>query len=108
MTRPNTTFEKPEWPLIADPVGARFYANVDNRVARHYSNGRIKDVPVVVPTDLFTFMREVLKIDPVEDVQLYLVPDDKFYVLGMTWGEKDTNVTDLWAYTATSLPAVFK
>lgn len=104
MTRPNTTFEQPQWPLRADPQGARFYANVDNRIARRYANGRQKEVPVVVPTAFFTMMREVFKVDPTEEVLLYLVPDEQYYVFGMAWGEKATNVADLWYYTANGLP----
>lgn len=101
---PNTTFEKPEWSLLPDEKGARFYANVDNRIVRHYTNGRTKNCPAVIPTALFTLMREVLKIQPEEDVTLYLIPDGAYFVFGMLWGEKDGNVADLWFYTAKTLP----
>lgn len=105
---PNTLFEKPEYELIPDEAGPRFYANVDNRIHRQYGSGAVKERPVVVPTALFTLMRETLKIAPEDEVTLYLVPDEDYYVFGMAWGDNDNNVADLWFYTGKTLPPFLK
>lgn len=107
MARPNTTFEKPEFALIPDRR-ARDYANVNNVVARIRANGRETEHPTVIPTELFTLMLEVFKVDPSERVTLYVVDDGDYAVFGMAWGEDDNNVADLWAYTSGSLPSYLR
>jgi hypothetical protein len=107
MSHPDTTFPNPEWPLLPD-YETRFYANVDNRVERHYPNGRVKHVPIQVPTAMFTFLKDVLHVDPSEEVTMYVVQDGKYYIFGLAWGSADTNVADLWFYSPASLPAIFK
>ena len=103
MPRPNTTFDTPQFALIPD-TRARDYANVSNAVARIRGADRTSEHPTVIPTELFTLMREVFKVDPSERVTLYVADDGDYHVFGMAWGENDNNVADLWAYTGATLP----
>lgn len=101
MSRPNTTFDSPPWRMVRDDH-QRMYANVDNGMLCIDANGNItRTVPIVVPSELFTFMREVLNVETHEEVSLYLATDGdncEYRVFGMTWGEEDSKVADLWAY----------
>ncbi len=106
--RPDTTFDKPLFPLIPD-THERKYANVDNMLAIsgvHVEATRA--VPIVVPTVLFTLMRETFKVPVEDEVTLYLVQEGEFFVFGMAWGAADINVADLWAYTNNALPNFLK
>ena len=104
MPRPAVAFDTPRFELLPDPAGIRAYANVDNRVAVT-GRGREKRVSVIVPTALFTIMKDVYKIDRGETVDLYITRDGDYYVFGMLWGEE--SYADLWCYTDTNLPVIF-
>lgn len=99
-----TVFPQPQWKLISDPLGARCYANVDNRLEVATEAGTYH-VPIVVPTGLFTLMRDVFKIDPQDTVNLALdeVTDgeDTKYVLSLMVHDR---LYDLWAYSYAGVP----
>lgn len=101
--RPHTAFETPKFDLIADDQ-IRRYANVEN-IVEFARSGRPKAIPIVVPTQLFTIMKDVFKIDREDIVELYLVKDGEYFVFGMMWGEE--SAADLWSYSETSLPRIF-
>jgi hypothetical protein len=102
-SRPHTTFDTPQFDLIPD-THVRQYANVDNRLLVCAQDLTERLVPIVVPTMLFTLMRNVFKIDPVDMVRMYLATDEAHYAFGIAWGDRDTDVADLWAYTRNALP----
>ena len=109
--RLSTTFDSPQFPLLPDAQGARHYANVDNRVdyMLGYPVGQSFPRPVAVPTGLFTLMKQVFKIEPHEQVTMYLheYQPDRF-VFGIDWGDGDHDFADLWTYTWETLPGMFK
>lgn len=85
------------------------FANVDNRLVSHTrSRGGPRSIPVVVPTMLFTLMRETFKVPVEDEVSMYLVRDGEHYVFGIAWGTAEANVADLWYYTDTSVPSFLK
>lgn len=99
MPAPQTVFDSP-FPLQPDERGARFYGNVDNRLEvtdgdRHWH------VAVAVPTELFTYMREVMKVPPEETVTLALDRDEDHYVFSALAGD---TLHDLWSYSRASVP----
>jgi hypothetical protein len=101
--RPQTAFETPKFDLIADKQ-VRQYANVLN-VIEFARVGRPRRVPVIIPTQLFTIMKDVFKIERDDVVELYLVKDGEYFVFGMIWGEE--SAADLWSYSESSLPRIF-
>ncbi len=103
MARPSTTFDKPQFNLTRDSC-ARMYANVSNELAVLSEHKGTRHVAVVVPTMLFTFMREVFNVPVTDEVTLYLAPQDEYFVFGIAWGTGDDNICDLWSYTGTNLP----
>lgn len=106
----NTVFAQPQYKLIPDPEGARHYANVDNAMHvtladSHYSF----KVAVVVPTGMFTLMKEAFKI-PVGS-KMYLAIDEfkedkrnstSTFLFSL---QDDERLYDLWAYTEKTLPS---
>ena len=106
MTRPAVAFDTPKFALIPDSA-ARMYANVDNGVQVGAAESfKAKRVPVVVPTGLFTIMKDVFKIDRDELVELYVFKDGEYFVFGIVWGEE--SIADLWCYTDANLPPMFR
>lgn len=110
MHRPPTTFDTPQMRLVPDARGYRQYANVDNRV-QFLPHGRDvpKLIPTEVPTGLFTLMRDVFKVEPQDDVVMYIheyAPAQ--YVFGIQWGDGEYDLADLWTYSESSLPGMFR
>ena len=106
MSRPQTTFDQPQFSLIPDDT-ERQYANVSNRLEfMKRENGPVHYKTVVVPAHLFTIMKDIFKVPRDDDVELYLQRDGEFFVFGMIWGENDA--ADLWLYTFKELPGMFK
>lgn len=103
MTRPQTVYDAPQYKFLPDPHGRRFYANVDNRLdvtmgSREYS------VAVAVPTELFTYLREVAKVGRRSTVLLAIDQvgeGGEHFVYSMLCGDK---LHDLWVYSKASLP----
>jgi hypothetical protein len=102
--RPTTTFDTPQCTLLPD-THARHYANVVNLLQWVDYQGNGKEYTVVVPTWLFPFMRDVLKLDPSEQVFMYIAQQGKYFVFGLAYGEQE--YIDLWAYTVQTLPGCF-
>jgi hypothetical protein len=99
-----TVFETPQAKLLPDLGGPRRYGNVDNVVdvaVSRYS----RQVPIAVPTLLFTFMRDVAGVDPQTDVTLALDQVGERYVFSMLAGD---DLYDLWEYSYAGLPECFK
>ena len=102
MAAPRTVFDKPQAALLPDPAGARDYANISN-IVDFADGGRTWAVCVAVPTELFTFMKEVAKIPPEDAVTLSIDRvDPDWYVFSLLRGE---DLYDLWHYSNMSLPA---
>lgn len=95
-----TVFDKPQAVLLPDPFGPRFYANIDNRLDVAVGRGHV--VAVAVPTELFTFLKEVAKVSPEVIVNLGLDRQGDRYVFSMLAGD---SLFDLWSYSRKSLPA---
>lgn len=104
MTRPATVYDTPQYQLLPDAQGARFYANVDNRL-EVTMRGKSFMVAVAVPTELFTYMREVARVGPRSSVLLAIDQvgaEGDFFLYSMMCGDK---LHDLWVYTAAGFPA---
>lgn len=104
MRYPTTVFDRPQWNLLPDPRGARRYGVVDNRV--EVVQGRASyAVYLAVPTELFTFLREVAQVTPDSSVTLSLDLVDGFWIFSaMVDGASGDSLFDLWAYTHKQLP----
>lgn len=118
MSRPPTLFDSPQFPLVPDAAGRRWYANVDNEIQLqqdlsigddgHWTHN-VNGGPVAVPTGLFTIMKGVLKIPIDREVKLFLFEYEyQQFVLGLEWGDPDTDYAYLWTYTYAALPGMFK
>jgi len=99
-----TVFETPQAHLLPDPEGPRRYGNVDNLVDVAIG-GRVRQVPIAVPTFLFTFMRDVAKIDRQTDVTLALDRMGDRFVFSLLAGD---DLYDLWDYSYKGLPDCFR
>lgn len=103
---PHLTFPRPQFALLPDSKGPRWYANVDNQM-EVCAGGETFHVAVAVPTGLFTFFKDVLQLPPEVDVSLALDEegDDEHrrYVFSLFYG--DNELRDLWSYSRGSLPA---
>lgn len=104
MRYPTTVFDRPQWNLLPDPKGRRTYGIVDNLT--EVVNGRASyRVCLSVPTELFTFLREVAKVTPDSSVTLSLDLVDSFWIFSaMVEGASGDSLYDLWAYTSKQLP----
>lgn len=100
MPHPVTIFDSPPCNLQPDVSGPRWYANVDNRLEVNIG-GRPYTIAIAVPTELFTFLKEVAKVSPEEDVTLSLDKIDGRYVFAALAGD---SLHDLWYYSDASLP----
>jgi hypothetical protein len=100
MQQPVTVFDKPQAALLPDPIGPRFYANIDNRLDVGVGRGHV--VAVAVPTELFTFLKEVANVPSELPVSLGITKDGDRYVFFMIAGD---SLFDLWSYSRKSLPA---
>lgn len=100
MHLPVTVFDKPQAVLLPDPFGPRLYANIDNRLDVNVGRGHA--VAVAVPTELFTFLKEVAHVPPEIPVNLGITSEGERYVFFMIAGD---SLFDLWSYSRKSLPA---
>lgn len=101
---PVTVFDRPQWKLLPDPKGPRVYGNVSNEleIARR---GRTHKVALAVPAELFTVMREVLRVDTASSVTLSLDLLDGWFVFSaLESGAAEDTLHDLWAIPESSLP----
>jgi hypothetical protein len=106
MQYPATVFDKPQWTLLPDPQGARMYGNVSNALEVQLPRRTSFFVHLAVPTELFTFMREIAKVPPQAACSLSIdVNDDGMglFCLLVEHGG-DWKLYDLWAWTRGSLP----
>lgn len=97
-----TIFDSPQANLQPDTLGRRLYANVDNAVDCDIG-GTPFFVFIAVPTELFTILREVGKLDPNEDVTLALDREDERIIFS-AFSESSETLLDLWYYSDASLP----
>ena len=106
MARPPTTFDTPQFKLRVDSEW-RQYANVNNLATLTDEDGIVvEQFPVVVPTEMFTLMKDALGVGPKETVGLYFDVDGKLCFFGITVpGRLDV---DLWAYSQAILPDFLK
>lgn len=108
MTRPPTLFDTPQFALVAD-ARLRSYANVANdMVIEGEGYDPFKTYYVVVPTALFTLMKDTLHVDPHDDAFMFLLrpAGSEYFIFGLAWSEE--SFTDLWVYTEASLPLCFR
>lgn len=101
MARPPTAFDSAQFALIPD-THERKYGSCSNVLVFEDERGRVKEYPVIIPTDLFTIMRQILKIEPTDEAFLYINQQDEWYVFGIAWSVHE--FTDLWLYSEASLP----
>lgn len=90
-------FQSEEWKIVADDV-VQDYVNVSNTV-HVYLEGETYKVSIVVPIQLFKFMKEVLKVEQREKCILYLDKVGGKYNFGLF---HRSAYHDLWCYN--SLP----
>jgi hypothetical protein len=104
--RQPTVFDQP-LKVLPDNAGPRWYGNVDNRVEVVDARNHKFFVCIEVPTELFSFFREVGKIDSTVDIHLSL---DEVEIKGRwlfsAYGGK-YDLYDLWSYSPRSLPQFF-
>lgn len=99
------TFDKPQFALLPDSQGARYYANVDNRMEILAGNANYY-VAVAVPTGLFTLMKDVFKIpQSAGTVKLSIDQVQERYVFSLFYEGYADMLVDLWDYSRLSLPA---
>lgn len=96
-----TVFQSPQCSLVPDLKGRRMYANVDNRMSVTDGDAEYH-VLVVVPTGLFSIMKDVLKVAPEKDVSLSVDRLEDRHVFSLLSGQDD--LYDLWSYSEASLP----
>jgi hypothetical protein len=93
-------FDSPQWSLVPDLTGARFYANVDNRL--EITNGRTSfHVALAVPTQLFTYMLNI-GVKQEDTVQLALDWIEGYPVFSMVISGE--NLHDLWVFPRNGEP----
>ena len=97
-----TVFRSPQFKLLPDPKGHRYYANVDNLMSVTIDDDEFF-VAVAVPAGLFTIMRLSLKVPPSAEVKLGLDQHGERFVFSILYGED--NLYDLWDYSSQSVPA---
>lgn len=90
-------FQSEEWKVVADDI-VRNYVNVRNAVTV-YLDDDVYKVPIVVPIQLFKFMKEVLRVAQDEKCALYLDKAGSKYNFGLFHNQA---YHDLWCYN--SLP----
>lgn len=103
-----TVFDRPQWPLRPDPLGARQYANVSNRLMVHTPEAT-HTVALAVPTGLFTLMRDVFKVLPEQACTLDIDlmenhREDMRYVFILHVHGDDGENYLLWDYPEDGLP----
>lgn len=98
----NLAFDNPQWKIVPDIVGVRPYANVSNRLSVSYEAHSL-EIPIAVPSELFTFMHEVLQVSQLDSVVLYLDFDDGFWLFGLMLASSDEMI-DLWRYSEKNPP----
>ena len=101
MARPPTALDSAQFALIPDTY-ERSYGNVSNLLVFEDADGNAREYPVVIPTALFTIMRQILKVEPTDEAFLYINQQDEWYVFGIVWSIHE--FTDLWLYSEASLP----
>lgn len=102
VEKPRVTFDRPQFNLLPDEKGVRFYANVDNRMEVLARNTNYY-VAVAVPTGLFTLMADVFKVPLEEEVRLSMDEVGDRFVFSIFYGSD--NLVDLWDYSRKTLPA---
>ena len=95
LSRPKTAFDSPQATLRPDSKGPRLYGNVSNVLSVNLLAGRELHVAVAVPTMIFTYMRDVMKLPLDAQVSMYLDEDvgSRFYVFGLN---SPQGFNDLW------------
>lgn len=99
-----TIFDTQLAKLDLDIYGARWYANVDNRLEVTQRDRPSFQVPIAVPSVLFTLFAQHLRIARDDKVYLSLdeVDDDKFVFSALYANE--TKLADLWPIPRKALP----
>ncbi len=96
-----TAFEAPQWAILPDPRGAQRYANVDNLMEMNIG-GAVYHLAIAVPSELFTFLREVVRADRYDTVTLAIDKIGERYAFSILVADQ---LFDLWTYSDRSLPA---
>lgn len=95
-----TVFDSEKWKIQAMGKAVRF-AGCSNAVdVATGDGGNRRDVYIAVPTELFKYAKEVMKVEDMANVYLYLDRHDGRYVFGVKWVEgKSVMYHDLWSYS---------
>ncbi len=100
-----TVFQTPQFDLLPDASGIRYYGNVSNKMEVYSSMGGTYYVAVAVPTGLFTLMKDVFGIKPEQKMFLSLDLVNGYYLFSLL---SDKELYDLWFYTERGLPVWIK
>lgn len=106
MNYPVTVFDRPQWTLLPDPQGQRKYGNVSNAMEVQLPGRASFRVCVAVPTELFTFMREVADVQPHAECSLAIDVNEEgqgLFCLLVEYGGEG-KLYDLWAWTRGAIP----
>lgn len=82
----------------------RMYANVDNRLTLESPTAVMGEPFIVVPTELFTLMKDVLKIPARDSVTLFMPVNRAYATFGLYHVNQDKEYA-LWFYSRATLPA---
>lgn len=100
-----TVFDRPQCHLLPDLQGPRMYANVSNVVEVARSVHSVFRVAIAVPTDLFTIMRDVLRVPLGCRCSLAIDYVESVFVLSLLVEGETEALHDLWTYPSRGLPA---
>lgn len=110
MSQVPTVFDYPVWQLRHHPV-EEMYANVSNKVKvdSPTSAEGADSVLIAIPTQLFSYLKDVEKVTIEDKVSLYLDYDrdgnQPCWIFGFrVFSEDGYRYTDLWTYTDSQLP----
>jgi hypothetical protein len=97
--RTKTAFDTPQWRLLPDRKGPRYYGNVDNVLEVTNCGKTVGRYPVAVPTALFTYLAEVIKAPVHATVHLAADRVADGYVFSVFVQSRGyESLHDLWVY----------
>lgn len=85
-----TDFQKPEWRIV--PAAEENYGMLENKVHVTLESGNNYVVYIAVPTGMFKYMKDVMKITN-QKISLYLDESGKEWVFGIS---VNGSPRDLW------------
>ena len=105
-------FDKPEWSIRQDPAGEQTKMGMSNlvEVSTDNDNDMPYEVAIIIPSEFFSFARDILKVEKLDNLKFYLDAGDPRYYFGVCDISSDRAMADidLWYYTRSTLPDVFK